>query len=402
MRRERLLRRGRPRSRDRRLHRRAARPDAVRRRADHRRRPLRRRAPDAGHQRRRRRLPRRGRRGRQGRRLHGAAVPDRRLHGHRLRRPRAGPPVRRQPHLQRHPGRLRGRQPQRRDLRRARLGLLGDGLRRHLRHRRPPAAHRPGVLPAHHRRGHRARHRLPERLRRGADDLDDRLRPGRRADLPLPGCGADHDRHVLPGVQLPQHLQHRLPADRLPPHRGGVRRRAAAGECRRLHAAVQRLRGPRRRRRAGHRHRRRPWLHRDHRRAGAGRTGHQPGLPRGGDHQPRAHGHRPGGPHDPPAHALRADRLRDRRGQRRADLPVGAERHRRHHRLRADQRLDHDRPAVPCLRHRRGRLAGGIADLRLARPQPRHRRPEPLLPRPRAGPERQHQRRHRLLPGRHG
>ncbi len=75
-------------------------------------------------------------------------------------------------------GRLRRQH--RRCLRRAGLRLLGDGLRRHLRHRRPPAAHRPLLLPADHRRGHLVRDRRRCRRLRGADRLAARLRHRRR------------------------------------------------------------------------------------------------------------------------------------------------------------------------------------------------------------------------------
>ena len=97
-----------------------------------------------GNERRRRRLPRRRRRRLQGRRLHRPARAQGRLLRHRLRRARDRPPVRRQPHLQRCRRQLR-RQHLRR-LGRARLRLLGDGLRRHLRPGRPAAAHRPLLL----------------------------------------------------------------------------------------------------------------------------------------------------------------------------------------------------------------------------------------------------------------
>ena len=66
----------------------------------------------------------------------------RRLLRRRLRRPRDGPSVRRQPHLQRHPGQLLGRQPQPRHLGRAGQRLVDHGLRGHLRRRRPAASQR--------------------------------------------------------------------------------------------------------------------------------------------------------------------------------------------------------------------------------------------------------------------
>ena len=66
----------------------------------------------------------------------GLPTPEGRLLRHRLRRPRDGSPDGRRPHLQRHPGQLLDHQPGAHavhDPGRARLGLLGDGLRRHLR-----------------------------------------------------------------------------------------------------------------------------------------------------------------------------------------------------------------------------------------------------------------------------
>ena len=69
---------------------------------------LRRRAHRARRQRRRHRVPRRGRLGLQGQRVHRAAPAAGRLLRPRLRRARARPPVRRQPHLQRRAVRLLG------------------------------------------------------------------------------------------------------------------------------------------------------------------------------------------------------------------------------------------------------------------------------------------------------
>ena len=74
-----------------------------------------------------------------------------------------------------------------RGLGRARLGFLGDGLRRHLRPGRPPAAHRPLLLVPHHRRGRRLRGPGPLRQRRGADGLAARLRRRRQLVLELDG-----------------------------------------------------------------------------------------------------------------------------------------------------------------------------------------------------------------------
>ena len=70
--------------------------------------------PRVQHRRRRRRRPRRRLRQRQqGPRRHRQPRPGRRRLRHRLRGPRDGPPVRRQPHLQRHHRQLRRRQSQR-------------------------------------------------------------------------------------------------------------------------------------------------------------------------------------------------------------------------------------------------------------------------------------------------
>ena len=132
---------------------------------------LRRRPHRPRQQRRRHRLPRRRRRRLQGRRLHRPAGAEGRLLRHRLRRPRDRPPVRRQPHLQRRPRRLRRQHL--RGLGRAGLRLVGDGLRRHLRPGRPAAAHRPLLLLPHHRRG--------RRLPRGRPTPTSRCRPSRSA-----------------------------------------------------------------------------------------------------------------------------------------------------------------------------------------------------------------------------
>ena len=88
-------------------------PQPHRDRPDHRRRQLRRRPHRARHPGRRRRQPRRHRRHQQGARLHRPRDAGRRLLRRRLRGARDGPPVRRQPHLQRHAAQLLGRQPQR-------------------------------------------------------------------------------------------------------------------------------------------------------------------------------------------------------------------------------------------------------------------------------------------------
>ena len=69
--------------------------------------------------------------------LHGHPDSDRRLLCHRLRSPRNGPSVQREPPVQREPAELLGRKPQPGDLGRARLRLLRHGLRGHLLDRRP-------------------------------------------------------------------------------------------------------------------------------------------------------------------------------------------------------------------------------------------------------------------------
>ena len=126
--------------------------------------------------RRRRRRARRAVHEQQGAGRHRPAQPDRRRLRHRLRGPRDGPPVRRQPHLQRHHRQLRQRQPQRRVGLRAGQRHHDHGLRRHLRRRGSPAAQRRhlplpelrsdrGVLDRHTGellRGHH-RHRQPAR-----------------------------------------------------------------------------------------------------------------------------------------------------------------------------------------------------------------------------------------------
>ena len=66
----------------------------------------------------------------------------------RLRRPRDGPPVRRQPHVQRQPAQLRRRQPNAADLRRAGQRPVGHGLCRHLPDGRRAAAQRRLLLAA--------------------------------------------------------------------------------------------------------------------------------------------------------------------------------------------------------------------------------------------------------------
>ena len=85
------------------------RPPPHRDRPDHRREQLRPRPPRARAARRRCRQARRRRPREQGRRLHGSPDSDRRLLRRRLRRPRDGPPVLRQPHVRRQPAQLLGR-----------------------------------------------------------------------------------------------------------------------------------------------------------------------------------------------------------------------------------------------------------------------------------------------------
>ncbi len=121
---------------------------AHRHQPDHRRLELRRRPPGARPAGRRCRAARPGRTAEQGSGLHGPRDAGRRLLRRRLRRARARPPVRRQPHLQRQPAQLLGREPQPGALGRAGQRLLRPGVRRHLRDRRPPASQRPVLLAA--------------------------------------------------------------------------------------------------------------------------------------------------------------------------------------------------------------------------------------------------------------
>ena len=135
----------------------------------------------------------------QGARLHRPRDPGRRLLRRRLRGARDGPPVRRQPHVQRHAAQLLGRQPQRGHLGRAGLGLVDHGLRGHLRPGQPAAALGPVLVPAQLRRDHGARHRHARGGQRGPERLAAGLRRRGRRDAVLQG----HERRpVHPRRQL--------------------------------------------------------------------------------------------------------------------------------------------------------------------------------------------------------
>ena len=103
--------------------------------------------------------------------------------------------VQRQPPVQRQPAQLLGRQPQRRDVDRAGLGLVDDGVRRHLPHRRPAAAQR-SVLLAAQPAGDLDLHVVePGGDQRGPDRVAAALRRRQRG----PG------RHVRPGLRADGH-----------------------------------------------------------------------------------------------------------------------------------------------------------------------------------------------------
>ena len=128
------------------------RPEPGQPRPRHRQRELRHR-PRVQHRRRRRGLPARALHHRlQGPGRDRPRQPDRGPLRHRLRRPRDGPPVGREPHLQRQRRLLRGRQPQRRHRLRGGQRLHHPGLRRHLR-LPGPAAQQRRLLPQHQLRG---------------------------------------------------------------------------------------------------------------------------------------------------------------------------------------------------------------------------------------------------------
>ena len=148
----------------------------------------------------------------------------RRLLRRRLRRPRDRASVRRQPHVQRQPGELRRREPQRRELGRARQRLLDHGLRRHLPAGQHPAAQRPVLVAAELRGGHQPRHGRPASDQRGADVLAERLQRRRER-------GADRRALELRGHRLvPARLQRLdLRADR---PRGELQRRGDQGRDR--------------------------------------------------------------------------------------------------------------------------------------------------------------------------
>ena len=147
------------------------RPHPDRARPDHRRLELRHRAPRPRQERRRRREPRCRRRQPEGAGLHRPAEPGGRLLRRRLRGARDGPPVRRQPHLQRGAAELLRRQPQRDDLRGTRQRDVDHGVRGDLPAGQHPAAQRPVLVAAQLRGDHELRHLRAAADQRGADGL---------------------------------------------------------------------------------------------------------------------------------------------------------------------------------------------------------------------------------------
>ena len=101
--------------------------------------------------------------------------------------------------------------------------------------------------------------------------------------------------------------------------------------------------------------------------------------------QPPARGPGAGRPDDPAADAVRPHRVGDRRGRRRADLPVGAERPRWLLRHPPDQQRQAQRAALPDLRRQRPGVRVRRLPVTLAGPEPRDRQRHPELPRPPAG-----------------
>ena len=234
------------------VRRRDADPHPDRHRADHRRVELRRRPHRPREPRRRRGEPRRRRREQQGAGLHRALDAGRRLLRRRLRGARDRPPVRRQPHVQRHAVELLRREPQRGQLGRARERLVDHGLRRHLPAGQPPAAQRPVLVVPQLPGDHGARDRRQAADQRGAERLaDGLLRRQRDADVPahrlrrhrlvparVPGqpVGADRERDELQRGRHPGgHRGHRrVPGGRRGRGHGDRRhRRADDGRVRR-------------------------------------------------------------------------------------------------------------------------------------------------------------------------
>ena len=131
--------------------------------------------PGARPERWRHRQPGRGRRQRQGAGLHRHSDAGGRLLRGRLRGARDGPPVQRQPPVQRRGQQLRQRQPQRRHLGGTGQRLVGDGLRRHLRHRQPADAQRSVLVAAQLRRDHQLHLERRNEFGRSADGRADGL-----------------------------------------------------------------------------------------------------------------------------------------------------------------------------------------------------------------------------------
>ena len=311
----------------------------------------------------------------------GLPTPGGRLLRDRLRRPRDGPPVRRQPHLQRHP------------VRTARAATAtpatsvepgcGSSIMAyagHLPAGRPAAAQRPVLLAAQHQRDHATYLRRAPPINevqtvslRNFDTDGDSFtltfngattrrrscagrttrRPGsRRRSSRITGWPAERDGRPSPASAAPRQARRR----RLPGH---VRRHA---------------RRHRRQRRAAcalDRRRRRDRLRRRDRQGRPGRQRRLDGHATG-NHAPVVTA--PDAVHDPGPHAVHPDRQRDRRRRRHAHLHVGAERRGGGGRHRADQQHQDERPAVPAVRHAAPTSPDEHADYAVARRE-RRRRP---------------------------
>ena len=153
----------------------------------------------------------------QGPGVHRPVDAGRRLLRRRLRGARDGPPVRRQPHLQRHGGQLLRRQPQRDQLGRARQRHVDHGLRRDLRAGQPAAAQRPVLVAAQLRSDHGLRDLQPAADQRGPDRLAARLRRRRRvapAAVRRRRVAADRARLELHGPGHRRRRQRQRGADR--------------------------------------------------------------------------------------------------------------------------------------------------------------------------------------------
>ena len=142
----------------------------------------------------------------------------------------------------------------------------------------------------------------------------------------------------------------------LPCAGGRARRGRLPGDLRRRPRPVHRRQRPR-----GHARPRGPDVgrrQRARRRDRQGRTGEQQRR-RPPHRQPRPVGQGPRQPDPAAPHAVHPARIRQGRRRRQADLPVGAERHRRQGRHRPGRQQQEERPAVPGVRPVRRRLGRG-------------------------------------------